>query len=165
MNDVLLIIGSAPCRLEDIKGFKSLYKKAHDVCCINETGLWYRGPFKYWVSAHADKLLEWAKVKPNAGAELWSYRQRAGINHAHVRWDGGSSSFVAVQFALFAWEYRRIVVAGCPLTGENECGRYDRFLPAWNNLVPDYQHRVRSMSGNTAQVIGKPDKEFFNGQE
>ncbi len=162
MNNLLLIIASGPCRDKGVKEFKALNPDAYDTCCINATGLWHYGPFKYWVSAHADKLLEWANIKPNSRAELWSYRERAGVRHAYTRWDGGSSTFVAVQFGLFVWEYRRIVVAGAPLTGGNKFGGYDRFLPAWENLNPEFLHRVRSMSGETAKILGKPDKDFVS---
>ncbi len=162
MNNLLLIIASGPCRDEGVKEFKALQPGAYDTCCINETGLWHIGPFRYWVSSHSDKLLEWAKIKPNSGAELWSYRQRPNVNHAHIRWDGGSSTFVAVQFGLFTWEYQRIVVVGAPLTGGNEYGEYGRFLPAWEKLNPEFLHRVRSMSGETAKILGNPDKEFVS---
>ncbi len=162
MNRLLLIVGGAPDRAKDITAFRKLKPVKYDVCCINEAGLSFRGPFKYWVSFHIDSLLEWAKVKPNSKAELWSSRERKGIKHSRMLWDGGGSTFVAVQLALFTWEYHRIVVAGAPLTGTNDQGRYDRFLPAWSNLIPDYQDRIRSMSGNTSLLLGKPDKEFVS---
>jgi len=77
----------------------------------------------------------------------------------------GSSALLGVQAAL-RLGYRRIVLAGCPLTGKNiEGGDYENFRKGWEPRLKELGGRVRSMSGWTADFLGRPTDEWLLGGE
>lgn len=65
---------------------------------------------------------------------------------------------IAAQYALGVWGFSRVVLVGCPMDGE-----YEGYLPAWRLLSKARGARIRSMSGNTAQIFGFPDAQFLGG--
>ena len=148
---MLLVVGDAPDKWDDLERFWDMQPGKHDVCCINKAGLTYPCNFKFWVSWHPDLLLELAKQRP--GPSLWSCREHPGINYATIPHTRGSSAMVAVQLGLHVWNYDRVVLAGCPLSGS-----YEHYVEHWQVLTGE---NVRSMSGNTAELLGEPDKQFI----
>ena len=149
---ILLVVGDAPDKWDDLGRFWNMQPGKHDVCCINKAGLTYPCDFKFWVSWYPDLLLELAKHRP--GASLWSCRVHPGVNSASVKYPrGGSSSMIAVQLGLHVWRYEKVVVAGCPLSGS-----YSVYEDFWKRL---YGENIRSMSGKTAAIFGEPDKQFI----
>ena len=63
---------------------------------------------------------------------------------------------IAAQYALGVWGFRRIVLVGCPMSG----AAYAGYFNAWTAMKNNFGERIRSMSGNTAELFGRPDAAF-----
>jgi hypothetical protein len=86
-------------------------------------------------------------------------------------WHGSTSLFAA----LIGHEmgYKKIVLAGCPLDSKGHWYFPDEnYGPKWQTetyqvwfeyALTDKATNVRSMSGYTAQIIGKPTEDWLNG--
>jgi hypothetical protein len=102
-------------------------------------------------------LVEWAKKRP--GPELWSPRIMLGfVTTWPVPFEHGSSTMVAAQYALQVWGFKRVVLVGVPLDGS-----YVGYLPGWQAMKGNYASQIRSMSGNTLKLFGRPDAAFVQG--
>ena len=154
----MLIVGDSPGKFDDLERFWRFGAK-HDVCCVNRAGLVFPHKFKYWYSGHPPELLEWAQMRPDTGAELWSYRDWPGLNLGLIKITRGSSSLNAVQLALTTWGYSRVVLAGVPLNDD-----YKLFRDGWTWLDDEMKRQIRSMSGWTAEQFGEPDSTFALGE-
>lgn len=124
------------------------------MCCINRAGLLYPCEFRLWYSFHADFLAEWGKQRP--GPELHSCRPWAGVRQWPCDVTGGSSAMNAVRIALQHWGFGRIVLAGVPLSGMYGA----QFGDSWRKIAPVFAERVRSMSGLTMELFGRPSAAF-----
>ena len=82
----------------------------------------------------------------------------------------GSSSLFAVKVA-FDLGFDRIILAGCPMSDEAShirdpgkpwkgAGAHRR---GWVQVIPQLEGRVRSLSGWTMAVLGRPDAAFLEG--
>ena len=140
----------------DLGVFWSMARRGtYQVCCVNRAGLVYPCEFDFWVSWHVDWLLEYAKQRLTE-ASLWSCRESDGVNWARIPQTKGSSGMVAVQLAIHQWQCEKIVLAGIPLDG-----RYEEYLTHWHGVAEQHGSKIRSMSGNTERLFGKPDVEFL----
>ena len=93
-----------------------------------------------------------------------SHERRDGVDLFVPAWwtPSGSSALLAVQAAITLLGYRRVVLAGCPLTGKNaQGGDYENFHRGWEPRRKDLIPRVRSMSGWTAEFLGKPTEDWL----
>lgn len=73
----------------------------------------------------------------------------------------------ALHGALYGIQvgYSKIVLCGCPLRGKNANGvNYETFHEGWKAREELVKRHVRSMSGWTAEFLGKPTEEWLNGQ-
>lgn len=62
----------------------------------------------------------------------------------------------AVRIALQHWGFGRIVLAGVPLSGMYGA----QFGDSWRKIAPVFAERVRSMSGLTMELFGRPSAAF-----
>lgn len=62
----------------------------------------------------------------------------------------------ALRIALQHWGFGRIVLAGVPLSGAYGT----QFGGAWRKAAPLFAERVRSMSGLTMELFGRPSTAF-----
>lgn len=151
---ICLIVGDAPCRENDLSAFYD-FEVEHDTCCINRAGLKHPFAFEHWFSWHADMLGgDWAWQRP--GAELHSTYD----GHPDVRlWDvpnqRGGSCLGAILVMIDKLGYDKVVLAGCPMEGE-----YKRFFDEFD-VLDERKAKVRSMSGNTAKLLGYPVEEWL----
>lgn len=172
---VALILGSADCLHADMAAALAMFKP---VCIVgvNEAGRDHPGPLDHWVSMHPVKdhtsagLVNWVKERrakgyPDAGT-LWRPRHRNCPDGVEMRdcpsW-GGSSGLFAVGVCILALEYR-CVLAGVPMQAErahynnpkvwSDCVHY---LANWKTYLPQMRDKAKSMSGWTAELLGKPD--------
>jgi len=95
------------------------------------------------------------------------------IRNGRGGWNGTSAN-LAFKIAL-SFDYTRIILAGCPM---DDSGNWYRPLIPDNDIKKDKDHRhhlwkwmeiscrpvgrfVRSMSGNTADLLGRPTREWL----
>lgn len=154
----LLVLGSAPCLMQDISG---LDLSAYDVAAVNRSGFQYLGPIRWWVSYHPTTMAQerWLERRTeNKGNTDFSI-----VLHHRCRWvekkgcpieffpgpsTTGSSTLLAVLFGLQAQRYDAVLVAGAPLDGP-----YDTFRGGWIEKKRVLAGRVRSLSGWTKTFL------------
>lgn len=149
-----IVVGDAPEKFADLEDLWEIGPGHHEVCCVNRAGLWFPCEFRFWVSFHADELAGWASAR--SGPELWSTREHQGVLAWPVDLMHGSSAMVAAQYALGVWGFERVVLVGCPMNGA-----YRGYFQGWAAMKANHGQRIRSMSGNTAELFGRPDAEFL----
>lgn len=157
MARVLAVVGYSPERWDDLEAFWA-YGVPHDVCCINRTGLDFPCDFDLWCSYHSTELLEWAARRSDVTARLITTgRPNDGVMRFKMPDTGGSSTLQAVRVALRYLGYSKVVVCGASLYGNYGV----EFLPAWKRHRDELSPLVRSMSGNTREVMGAPTQEWL----
>jgi len=149
------------------------------VIATNHAGRDYDGMLDHWVSFHAELLPKWlqerrAANRPDPG-RFWTTKSRVKQPgsplelHRVENW-GGSSGLLAVTVAL---ELRcsHVLLCGVPLTRDGE--HYDKGGPwidasnyrrAWLSRVDEMRGIVRSMSGWTADTLGRPDADWIKSR-
>lgn len=148
------------------------------VCIIatNHAGIHYPGRLDHWVTMHpSDEIRKpgmptWVKERnakgyPDAGT-LWRPRHRTpggGLEMRDCPSYGGGSGLLAVIVCHLALEYRGVLV-GMPM--QEERAHFDNPKPwtdcrhytsAWKRYLPQMHGKVKSMSGWTADLLGRPD--------
>ena len=164
--DTLLIAGSGGTLWDDLEEFWN-FEIPHDVCCINLTGIIYPCDFNYWYSIHTEDLcLIWWPKRRSSTVQLHGRFVNYSVKQENLTcykypdlFDGATSSFDAAVIALICWKYERIVFAGVPLDTT-----HIEILPSVCHAAPKIPYlfdKVRSMSGNTAKLFGKPTKDWL----
>ncbi len=157
-NDILLIVGTAPCRIEDLDKAEEQFEK-HDVLCLGLAGREIK--CRYWFSVHPELLVDIPEWKPIRIATNPDKHYGTTLVYVPRSWKGGSSALDAVYIGL-SMGYSLIVLCGCPLdTSGNEIrgsvpkipDDYTRFLKRWKDRKNEMQGKVISMSGNTKKVL------------
>lgn len=181
-KDVLLILGDGFNVLADIEEWYKIAEGIveYDTMCVNYSPLICPHPFQHFAAgdAHKPDMQAVAKSLPegilkhgwNAGCSgfdiYWRRNGRGGWN--------GTSANLAFKIGL-ALDYTRIVLAGCPM---DDSGNWYKKLVPENDVKARKDHRphlwkwmelacrpigkfVRSMSGNTADLLGRPSREWL----
>lgn len=175
----LLILGGGKSVWDDYFAARELFDSYY-VMCVNDIA----GQFKVEEVHHAVSL-----HSPILPAVRALYRQKSMLNdftthsdHAapgvdcvwNMQNSGGTSGLFAVKIAM-AMGSRHIVICGIPMDNSGHyfdppdahLNKTDNFnvsswLAPWEDVGRSIvaRERVRSMSGNTAQLLGKPTKEW-----
>lgn len=133
-----------------------------------------------WVSLHADQLLNWDRVRRarfyNRRARLWTADHIIDNMKLHgdpdllsteYLWDGTSTALAV--FVAAALRCDRVLLIGAPLIDgphyyEGESFTQSSYTrPFWEENA-DCLTNVRSMSGWTAELLGKPTPEWWEGE-
>lgn len=179
-----LIIGRAGGTWDDVAAAASFLRMPFDlVVAVNDSGHDYPR-VDHWVSFHGDKFERWIKVREERGyppvKRMWTstcgrlesaYEKRLGqLGVAKVAYaGGGSSGLVAAVVARVHLEASHIVLAGVPM--DSEAGHYNAHGPwkeatkhrsAWEAKRDELGPYLRSMSGWTAAVFGRPTREWLD---
>jgi hypothetical protein len=185
MKHVVLVIGRAQGTWEEVAEANRLVGSVcgpfDEVVAVNDAGYDYPR-VDHWVSFHGDKFEQWTLKRRANGyepAKLWTstygrkestYERllgRQGVQRINYT-GGGSSGLVAVLVALIRLHATHIICAGVPL--DIERGHYNQDGPwkealkhraAWTAIYKHLVPFVRSMSGWTAQTLGKPDADWL----
>jgi len=186
----LILLGGGMCVWEDYAEARKLFAPTgyndsqYEIMCVNDiAGQFTEEKIHHAVSLHKRILpaVRLLRVEKSMLEKFTTHSNLAG-DEVDVVWNlhnaGGTSGLYAVKIALLLG-YKKIIVCGVPM--DNGGHYYDpkdssilnhtvRFasnkssITPWRDLakreIP--QQRVRSMSGNTASILGKPTQEWAN---
>lgn len=148
------------------------------VYAANDIGWAYPYHIEHWVTLHAGLMPTWKKLREAKRYPMdfktWGGRWvtgstdagKEGIDEVFDVKVVGSSGMFGVELALHHGA-DRIVLAGAPI----DCRpnffspkAWDSALtyqPRWRECVDVFDGRVRSLSGFTEAILGRPDKEWL----
>jgi len=173
MKKILVIVGSAPCVGDDIAAFTSafgLQPSAYDFMLIGFDSVdKCLFPAKYFATYHPTEIVMSKERRVQAGGNTdWiiiSHQQHEDLVDIIIPLVGvpsGSSALLGAHAGIQEG-YKKIVVCGCPLTGNNDKGAsYEVFRRGWEAKFNEIKDYVRSMSGWTRDFIGAPTAEWLN---
>ena len=181
-KDVLLILGDGRNVLEDVGAWYDIAEGVvpYDTMCLNYSALICPHPFEHFAAgdAHMPDMQAVAKQIPD---EVIKHAWNPGSYGFDVRWVrngrggwNGTSANLAYKIAL-ALDYTRIVLAGCPM---DQSGNWYTEEMQDDDIKKQKDHRshlwkwmematrpigsfMKSMSGNTADLFGKPTREWL----
>ena len=165
-----LVIGSGCTVWDDLRQVPEGWQ--HIIVAINDIGCYLPANVDHWASLHSEKLEAWEKVRKvhggNTDYKCWTRALPYGVEKmigkcAQVFHPGGSSGMLGVEVAKHVGA-TRIILCGVPMDPVPHFCRAEpwpealNFRPEWeawkHNLT-----MVRSVSGWTATLLGKPDFE------
>lgn len=181
-KDVLLIVGDGLHVLDEIEVWYAIAEGIvpYDTMCLNYSALICPHRMQHYAAgdAHMPDMQGIALQLPK---DVVKHAWNPGSLGFDVRWVrngrggwNGTSANLAYKIGL-ALDYTRIVLAGCPM--DNSGNWYSKMVPA-NDIKAKKDHRhhlwkwcematrpigkfVRSMSGNTADLFGRPTREWL----
>lgn len=144
------------------------------VIAVNSAIAAYSGHIDHACSFHADLLPWWRDKRRAAGrndpGKYWTsvgQRPILGAAMGFVPAWGGSSGLIAAQVGMLVAD--QVILCGVPLdpSGEHfdKAGVWDEALKhrhAWMNHADELRGKVRSMSGWTSWLLGKPTREWIS---
>jgi hypothetical protein len=120
---------------------------------------------------HPHKLPQWLTTREQAGKpkpmEVWAHIHHQNVTNQVNDWAGSSGLFSVAVARQKGFD--KIILAGVPM--KKEAGHIVRkrdwtqviaFTAAWSRHVKEIAPYVRSMSGWTAELLGKPDAAFLS---
>jgi hypothetical protein len=167
------VLGGAACVWRDIESALQL-GEYYGVVAANDIGASWPGPLDAICSLHEDKL-----------RKIWLVRRaRAGLpppkliatkaSHAH-QFEGqkasGSSGLFALKLTLVDLRFDRAVLCGIPMDGQPHFfggdwwGGAKSHKRGWQQALPAIRDRARSLSGWTADLLGRPTAEWVAGEQ
>jgi hypothetical protein len=160
-----VVLGGADCVWNDIAELVNYDPAWPDVViAVNNVGYAYPGVIHHWVSLHPDKLRrEWEPLRPGPAAyQDWTDRfPQPGMRRV-TPWSAGSSGLLGVTVAVDMLGCSEVVVCGIPLDTrphfDDDQAWTDalKHQHAWRRRLELMIGRVRSMSGWTAELLGRP---------
>ena len=179
-NEVLLIVGDSADVLTDLEKFIALCPCKFDTMCINYSVNLVPWEIQHFIAgdSHMADMQKLAQRLPNSCLKHCWNPQSIGFNIRWLRngrtgWNGTTANLgIKIGIAL---GYTRIVLAGIPM---DDSGNW------YKNLIPDNDVKqgkihtnhlwkwgeiasrpiarlMRSMSGNTANLLGEPTAEWI----
>lgn len=174
MTPVAICLGGALSVWDDLKKAMELVKdRPHLIVAANHAGLLFPGDIDAWVTLHPELLPEWMADRKEAGfnddyqAFVHSNRRKLfDVEEVPQRWSASSGIFAA-QVALDALDCAGAILCGVPIAPEGghivdpgEWPLSERYRPGVLQ-ARDQGAPIRSMSGWTAKVLGKPSKSWL----
>lgn len=176
LRTVALCVGGAPTVWKELEAAKALVgDRAHVVIVTNHAGRFYEGDIDAWVTLHPELFEPWRderaakRLNTDYRSLVYDGRKKVADTEAYrQRWNGSSGLFAA-QLALDAMGCGGVILCGVPL--EREAGHFH--APGLWHMADHYRDgmrqakaegaQVRSMSGWTADLFGRPDEEWLAG--
>ena len=176
MPGLAAVLGGAAGAFTELEMLRGM-ANVQGVYAVNDAAAQYPGPLEAFVTLHPEKLPEWRPLRSNVDSshkcEYVAHSEHPLVTRvADYRWPGmnasGSSGLFAVKVALE--KYDRVVCCGVPMDASRAhffdsrpWVDVDSFWQAWLAALPYIATRVRSMSGRTAELLGRPTPEFLAG--
>lgn len=159
----------------------------HTVYCVKLAGVHYKGGRFVWVGLHPEWMEDYKKQRAALGLhmmfetvappdkELGSAGRGKQIDRrVPYCYPGMNSSASSGGYAAkIALEdgHDRVVLAGVPMmadkghfTRKKAWGQVSAFTKGFQESIPHWNGRVRSMSGWSAKLLGEPDPAWLNGE-
>jgi hypothetical protein len=186
-NDTVLITGDGGSLPDDVKTFES-WDIPHDLYCVNRSMLYFNRPIDHWGAVDMEESA-WFSQYANevhlamrplrhtmgycAGFDIfWGIEQEWDNEYQKKIWAGNTGYFGVLT--SIAMGYRNVVLAGMPLDrqphwyepgdtrGPNWVGAcYTQWMD-FKMQMPNKAEKVRSMSGYSAFILGKAEKDWIN---
>lgn len=175
---LMMIAGSAECFRADLAALRRQLRglRMPPVIAVNRQISDFDREIVAGVTLHPEKAPEFRKGRAQEKPwQLWTGREgddQPGVDRTidrHFAWHGTSALF-GVQVALEHLRATKVVLVGCPIDGTahyhgpetiNDGGRLDWYREGWAKVPPHVRSRVRSMSGWSADFLGKPDRDWL----
>ena len=163
MNDVIAIIGRAPCWAMDFFSLQSFISKDKMDIMVIGKDCEYAGHIDFFATYHPADIPVY-KAKRKLAGQNTDYKIVCHVNEKDKPVDlvfryehpSGSSALLGTQAAIYSG-YKKIVLCGCPLEGVNEQNySYTSFQKGWMKHKAELEDKVRSMSGWTKFFLGEP---------
>lgn len=171
---------------DDVAAWEKLYGAPWDglVIAANDIGAHWPRELHHWVSLHPPKFRNWEALRlrkypvgPIAKYETWGKEQDLPVpftEHVLKPWRRASSGLFAVQVAR-ELNCERAILCGVPMTPTAHFKQTKEvFAPGWLQARrywagwlynASYLHGwVKSMSGQTQELLGAPTLEWLVGQ-
>ena len=169
-----LCLGGADTLAADREGAELLLAgREYLVIACNHAGRDEPGRIDHWATMHPELWKLWVPARAAAGhppaGKLWHARHRRTDleSEAMESW-GGSSGLLCVKLALDLG-CSHVVLAGIPMLktarhydDERHWTEARQYWAAWEKRLPALRDRVRSMSGWTAKLLGRPDRRWLD---
>jgi hypothetical protein len=187
LNPAVLITGDGRSLIRDMDRFHG-WRLAVDTCCIGRSINIQPGRVLHWCNVDGPTSEWWAEHLPLKNNGDFPYRHTLGevrgydcdwdvedeplLRNDEVIWNGSTALFAVL--CCVAMDYEKIIMAGCPMDSAGHWHQDAQYHgPRWRG--EDYQAwlefakqpeaaRVRSLSGYTAQIVGKATMEFLTGK-
>ena len=181
-KDVLLIVGDGRDVLKEIGEWYSIAEGIveYDTMAVNYSALIIPHPIQHFAAGDAH-MPDMQNIAAQLPSSVIKHAWNPGSKNFDVRWIrngrggwNGTSANLAFKIGL-ALDYTRIVLCGCPM---DQSGNWYKPFLANNDIKAHKDHRrhlwkwmeiacrpvahfLRSMSGNTADLFGKPTREWL----
>lgn len=150
------------------------------IIATNRAGVDFPVAFDHWATYHQELMPHWISCRLEKDfpfrddLKYWTVRRQLRSPVNNIDWNlvepiGGSSGMIGTQVGLEVAD--RVIICGVPLDPLKHYHSFNKNEPwtecdahrhAWKRRVDEYKPRVRSMSGWTQEMLGGPDREFFN---
>jgi hypothetical protein len=166
-NKVIALVGCASNWQRDLDSLGEL-GASFDVMAIG-LDCPYKGNVKYFATYHIADIplyqIKRGREGLNTDYKIIAHKSDKK-NHVDAVFEyqspSGSSALLGV-FASLEFGYDKIVLCGCPLEGANAKKHpYSVFRKGWQVHKNEVIGKVKSMSGWTAEFLGKPTREWLN---
>ena len=178
-TDVLLIVGDGTGVFDDLEAFLDFGVK-FDTMCINYSKEAVPWPIQHFIAgdSHMKDMQDVARsLGPEVIKHCWNPNSRAfdvrWVRNGRGGWNGTTAN-LGIKIGVLL-DYLRIILAGIPM--DDSGNWYAPYLPK-NDVKQNKDHRhhlwkwteiasrplahfIRSMSGNTMDLFGRPTKEWL----
>lgn len=178
---ICLVLGSASCVREDVEAALKI-GRFDGLIVVNEMIARWPGPVTAAATLHPEHLKKWLDRRASARfpspkhvaiSKRWREALPTGVDIvtdscAPGQVSAGSSGLFAVKVALFDLGFDKALCCGVPLTQTPHVGERIGWAAAsihqggWVEAKAALDGRVKSMSGWTGELLGKPDREWFD---
>ena len=171
---IALVLGGARCVWDDVRAAQALIgERPHLIVATNLAGTRYPGALDAWASLQPDSFATALPRRLNAGLNKppvyapAKHPDTPSIRAVAPRWDG-SSSLYAAQIAMKQLKAAKVILCGAPLDAEaghigvpGAWGSPERYRAGFVAAFPEIEHKVRSMGGWTAALLGEPHPDWI----
>lgn len=171
-----LVLGGAQCLYDDIAAAERLFKPTF-IVAVKDIGITHPH-VDYWVTFHLDRIPRELEQRRKLGHPdptcFWTYSnihtpKGLMLPVERLKITGGSSGLLGAFVGMRVAE--KVVLAGIPL--DPDMPHYHKrkhgkpwkegavFRQHWQKAHDDLKFKVRSMSGWTRQLLGKPTRDWL----